>query len=367
MVSRRSFLATCIGGLASPALADPLARSLVPRRRPLSGPTGTPPSVERLLAGAGLSGRVSFAVADAQTGQIIETANPGLKLPPASTAKALTAAYGLAHLGAGHRFGTQIVGSAPVVHGRLQGDLYLVGGGDPVVDTRGLAQLAAALKSAGLREITGRFYYDTSLLPNIRWIDETQPPHAAYNPAVSGLNLNFNRVYFEWRRAQKGWSISMDARAGQYKPRVNSARMDVVQRDFPVYTYAHSGGVDRWTVAAGALGRDGARWLPVRKPGGYAAEVFATLARSHGIVLPTPVLASAPVPPGGPVLAVHQSPPLTDILRDMLKYSTNLTAEVVGMAATAARSGQPAHGLVHSAGQMSSVASLKTSRERKSV
>ncbi len=40
-----------------------------------------------------------------------------------------------------------------------------------------------------------------------------------YNPAVSGLNLNFNRVYFEWKRAQGGYQLGMDARGAKERPR----------------------------------------------------------------------------------------------------------------------------------------------------
>lgn len=39
-------------------------------------------------------------------------------------------------------------------------------------------------------------------------------------------------------------------------------------------------------------------------------------------------------------MVTHQSAPLCEILRDMLKYSTNLTAEMVGMAATVKRRGK---------------------------
>jgi D-alanyl-D-alanine carboxypeptidase/D-alanyl-D-alanine-endopeptidase (penicillin-binding protein 4) len=93
-------------------------------------------------------------------------------------------------------------------------------------------------------------------------------------------------------------------------------------------------------VARGALGTGGARWLPVRRPDLYAADVFRTLASSHGIVLDPvePVEAL----PDGTELARLDSPPLDAILAEMLRYSTNLTAEVAGLAATAAGGRGPA-------------------------
>ncbi|MDM7256025.1 MAG: D-alanyl-D-alanine carboxypeptidase, partial [Paracoccus sp. (in: a-proteobacteria)] len=80
----------------------------------------------------------------------------------------------------------------------------------------------------------------------------------------------------------------------------------------------------------------GSRWLPVRNPERYAGDVFQSLARARGLVLPPPEVMAAR--PEGTELARHDSPPLATILRDMLEYSTNLTAEVVGLAASGAGS-----------------------------
>ncbi len=114
--------------------------------------------------------------------------------------------------------------------------------------------------------------------------------------------------------------------------------MLVVDRKGPVYTYTDGGSFDSWTVARRFLGKKGSRWLPVRKPVSYAGEVFGTLARSHGIVLDTPEMVSDT--PDGEALVVRQSDRLDSILRNMLKYSTNLTAELVGLTATKLRKGE---------------------------
>ncbi|MHC0054814.1 D-alanyl-D-alanine carboxypeptidase/D-alanyl-D-alanine endopeptidase [Actibacterium sp. D379-3] len=348
-VSRRFVMAGLLAGVAEGAFAEPLAHSLRPRPRPTIGQTPAAPSADSLIAQAQLSGRIGFVVADAHTGQVLEALNPLLPLPPASTAKAITTLYALQHLGPGFRFRTQAVATGPVTGGRVQGDLVLVGGGDPVLTTDDLGDLAASLKAAGVREVAGRFRYYDGALPALRAIDPAQPEHVGYNPAISGLNLNFNRVHFEWRRGTAGWDVTMDARAQRYRPRVNVARMRVVNRQIPVYTYSETKGVDNWTVASGALGKDGSRWLPVRNPGAYTAEVFQTLARSHGIALPRAEPASTA--PQGTALATHDSPELQTILQGMLKYSTNLTAEAVGMTATRARGLHPAS-LSASAGAM---------------
>jgi len=90
--------------------------------------------------------------------------------------------------------------------------------------------------------------------------------------------------------------------------------------------------------------------LPVRKPALYAGDVFQTLARSHGIVLKKTVVVDRA--PNGAVLVSNQSDDLRSILQDMLRYSTNMTAEMVGMSATARRTGRRPANLKASASEM---------------
>jgi D-alanyl-D-alanine carboxypeptidase/D-alanyl-D-alanine-endopeptidase (penicillin-binding protein 4) len=341
--SRRAFLTSLAAFSASNSIAAPLGRSLRPVARPdLSGPEGAAlraRSLEALLKQSNLSGGVSFAVANPKDGKILEGRNANALLPPASVTKAVTALYALTYLGANHRFHTRVIATAPVQNGVLQGDLILAGGGDPTLDTDALARLAKALKAQGLREVRGRFLVYAGALPYLPHIDDSQPDHVGYNPAISGLSLNFNRVHFEWKRAQSGWGVTMDARSDSYRPAVTVAKMKVVRRQAPLYTYAQKGTQDHWTVASGALGKGGSRWLPVRRPDLYAAEVFRTLARAHGVALPKEKTVKRL--PAGTTLASVESAPLSTILRAMMKYSTNLTAEMVGLAASQAAAGKP--------------------------
>jgi D-alanyl-D-alanine carboxypeptidase/D-alanyl-D-alanine-endopeptidase (penicillin-binding protein 4) len=108
-------------------------------------------------------------------------------------------------------------------------------------------------------------------------------------------------------------------------------RVEIAPRGAPLFTY-DEGGVEDWTVASEALGKGGSRWLPVRDPGRYVAEVFRTLARAQGIKLGLGERAGAL--PEGREIARVESEPLTEVLRDMLRFSTNVTAECVGLTAS---------------------------------
>ncbi|MEM9550369.1 MAG: D-alanyl-D-alanine carboxypeptidase/D-alanyl-D-alanine-endopeptidase [Pseudomonadota bacterium] len=295
---------------------------------------------EGVISRFGLSGVVACAVADVKSGLELEAVRGDMPLPPASVAKALTAVYAMDALGADYRFQTRLLASAPIRGGILEGDLILRGGGDPTLDTDDLATLAAGLKEAGLRELRGQFIVDDSFLPFARTIDAGQLDHVGYSPSVSGIALNFNRVHFEWKRSGGSYAVTMDARTARYRPDVSMARMRVAQRSLPVYTYADKGDFDDWSVARGALGNGGARWLPVRKPALYAGDVFRTMARAQGLVLPKTTVREGKAA-GLQTLVIHNSAPLPVILRGMLKYSTNLTAEMVGMTASVARGTPP--------------------------
>lgn len=334
-------MAGLLAGIAAPALAEAPglapARSLFPRRR---GDGGAAPrqlaTPDRLIAAAKLGGSIGFVLADAQTGAVLEAHDPDSPLPPASVMKAVTAAYALDRLGPAHRFGTRILATGPVVGGIIQGDLVLAGGGDPTLDTDMLGDMAAQLAARGIKGASGRFLLWDAALPRMERIDAEQPDFVGYNPAISGLNLNYNRVHFEWRRNAGKWALTMDARAERFVPPVRIARISVAQRETPLFTYKAGPRGESWTVASAALGKGGARWLPVRHPALYTGEVFRILLAAHGITLPEPDRTES-LPPGDEILR-HDSAPLTDLLRDMLKHSTNLTAEVAGMAASMAAS-----------------------------
>ncbi len=335
MISRRGFMAGLMAGVALPVWAEAPATSIRPMRRgDVAAVSGTV-STERLVDAAKLGGVVSYVVLDGATGKVLDARMPDALLPPASVAKAITSLYALERLGPAFRFGTRVLATGPVKGGIVQGDLVLAGGGDPTLQTDQLGDLVAALATRGIKGVTGRFLIWDGSLPQIDRIAADQPVQVGYNPAIGGLNLNFNRVHFEWKRGAGGdWGTTMDARGERFIPPVRLARMKVVTRDVPVFTYAAADGAEEWTVASTALGKGGSRWLPVRQPGRYVGEVFQTLARAQGITLPAPEGIAA-LPMGQQVGAV-QSAALPEVLRDMLLYSTNLTAEAVGLNASGA-------------------------------
>lgn len=330
-MDRRVFLGGVAASLPSYALASPPATAVRPVLRNAENVVRAAVSSSTAL-NPELANITGFALFDAVSGELVDAYQPDLALPPASVTKAVTAIYARSILGGDFRFSTRVYATGPVVGGAVQGDLYLVGSGDPALDTDELASLAKAVVAAGIRGITGHFYVDSSALPNIAEIDPTQPDHLGYNPSISGTNLNFNRVYFEWKQASNGYRLTLDARAEKFHPLVKWMEIQAENRDIPVFSYANVNGHDHWSVAQNALGNGGGRWLPVRQPADYVGEVFETLAAGAGLRLPAHRHRN--VPRGAQLVAQFDSNHLDEIIRWMLKYSNNLTAECLGLMAS---------------------------------
>ncbi len=320
--------------LSGPALSGP--QQVTSAKRPL--PRGEVPSrqpanaLQEFAARYKVGGQSAAVVVDLDTGEVFEGLNPDIAMPPASVTKVVTTLYGIDTLGAGYKFKTRVLATGPTVGGIIQGDLILAGGGDPALDSDELAHLIGDLDAKGVKGLTGKFQYYGGALPYVREIDDGQPIEAAYNPAVSGLNLNFNRVHLKWGEGD----LFVSARAERYAPRVASVQIETEDRSGPIYHYEEKGGADYWSLAAPAIRRPGSVWLPVRQPAPYTAEVFRTIARNSDILLPYPERITTL--PEARLLATFERRELDLLCRGMLHFSTNLTAEAVGLTASGQRS-----------------------------
>lgn len=119
-------------------------------------------------------------------------------LMPASTMKTVTLAVAADQLGWDYSFETKLVATGPIADGALNGDLVIVGSGDPSLDdwdgtaSSVFASWAAQLKALGVRTITGRIIGDDRVVTDSgfgrgwMWDDMAED----YSPPVSGLQFN---------------------------------------------------------------------------------------------------------------------------------------------------------------------------------
>jgi D-alanyl-D-alanine carboxypeptidase/D-alanyl-D-alanine-endopeptidase (penicillin-binding protein 4) len=264
---------------AAPALATPV---LTYRRAPERVATA---GDDRRLADAMselaffVDGRSCLAVS--VDGRLVLAHNADVPVIPASTLKLVVAAVALDQLGGDYTFTTNVV-APPAVEGEIGGDVFLVGGGDPLLvsndypidgdrypefNTTSLDALADAVVASGVTRIRGTVRGDGS-----RYDDQFVNP--SWGPGVA-----FND-------------------AGPYDALVvNDAR---------------------------TLGRFGRQ----ADPNDAAAREFVRLLRNRGVGVDGGS-GTGVADPTLPVLAGIQSQPLTAVLAEMLTTSDNDTAEML--------------------------------------
>ncbi len=146
----------------------------------------------------------AYALTDAKTGEVISEHEGHRFLVPASVVKLLTTAFAIDKMGVSHNFPTVLYRTGKIENGVLYGDLWIRGGGNPVlgsdrVDSSQRSDavfglFAQSLKKAGIREVAGNVYGDGSLL------DPEGPPVGAmwedvgnyYAAVPSGLCFHDN-------------------------------------------------------------------------------------------------------------------------------------------------------------------------------
>jgi D-alanyl-D-alanine carboxypeptidase/D-alanyl-D-alanine-endopeptidase (penicillin-binding protein 4) len=120
--------------------------------------------------------RATSCVEAEQGGAVLYASNASLPVTPASNMKLLTATSLLDVLGPNYTFTTTVKADRAPVKGVIQGNLYLVGGGDPLLRldrfAKGIVggdpvytsvdQLVAKVKAAGVTHITGAVVGDES-------------------------------------------------------------------------------------------------------------------------------------------------------------------------------------------------------------
>ena len=128
---------------------------------------------------------------------------PDVSRNPASVMKVVTTFAALKELGPGYRWETDVRMSGELKDGRLRGDLYLKGDGDPFLVTETFWAMLRRLRVAGVQDIDGDLIIDSSYFSLGRSDNQTLDgkPHRVYNVVPNAMLLNFNATRFSfWPR-----------------------------------------------------------------------------------------------------------------------------------------------------------------------
>ncbi|MEM1137012.1 MAG: D-alanyl-D-alanine carboxypeptidase/D-alanyl-D-alanine-endopeptidase, partial [Bacteroidota bacterium] len=131
---------------------------------------------------------------------------PDLSLATASTMKAITTATALQILGADFQFKTKIAYSGTIDEtGTLNGNLYIIGGGDPTFGSDNMPSLmdflANRILEKGIKKISGQLIgdasvFDSQLISNT-WIWEDIGNYFGAGPSGLSIHQNQYSIYFK--------------------------------------------------------------------------------------------------------------------------------------------------------------------------
>ncbi|MGK5738618.1 D-alanyl-D-alanine carboxypeptidase/D-alanyl-D-alanine endopeptidase [Micromonospora sp. URMC 103] len=305
-----------------------------------------PPAVTRLaatiddvLADPALAGaQASVVVVDTATGQTLYDRNGDRRMVPASNTKLLTSTAAMALLGPQHRFTTDVRASGRRQGGRVAGDLYLRGGGDPTMLAADYDALAAQVAAEGVRMVTGNLVADdtrydrTRLGPDWTWDDEPWYYAGQVSPLTVAPDTDYDAgtviVHAAPGRAGARPKITTTPPTGYL--RFDNRATTVADGETSISFEREHGSNTIVVTGQIAMGDAPASdWVTVWEPTGYAADVFRAALQRHGVrVLGRTVLGRA-TPAGATLVARHDSMPLADLMVPFLKLSNNGHAEVL--------------------------------------
>jgi D-alanyl-D-alanine carboxypeptidase/D-alanyl-D-alanine-endopeptidase (penicillin-binding protein 4) len=278
-----------------------------------------------------------------RNGRVLYARNAEKNLRPASTLKLVVSAAALDAFGADARFRTTVETAGRLDgRGRILGDVYLVGRGDPDLSARfspgrptaAFEELAEALRAAGVRRIEGRLVGHEGAFTGERrgadwgWEDLVW----WYGAEVSALSFNDNAADLRLLPGERPGdpAVLETSPVTAYYSVVSTVTTTAagikaelkLERDLGSSRIRLSGTIpigDSWE------GRPA-----LEDPARYAITVFREVLETRGIrVMGDVATTSEPLPAGVRTLAAHDSPPLAEILKVVNKESQNLHTEML--------------------------------------
>jgi D-alanyl-D-alanine carboxypeptidase/D-alanyl-D-alanine-endopeptidase (penicillin-binding protein 4) len=158
-----------------------------------------PPAVQRVMGRMGIPARnLSIYVRDAGSNEVVLSVNEDQPRSPASVIKVLTTYAALDALGPSYTWKTRAYVNGRLANGVLNGDLIVVGGGDPYMTSERWWRFVQDLREQGLAKITGDFVIDHSYFAPQEGSrgDFDAQPFRTYNVLPDALMVNFQTSRF---------------------------------------------------------------------------------------------------------------------------------------------------------------------------
>ena len=294
-------------------------------------PDALPQSVKQALRRVGLpTTGLSVYVHEVGAQQPVLAVDADTGRNPASVIKVLTTFAALEELGPAYAWKTEAWSTAPVQDGRLDGDLYLKGYGDPYLVIEHFWRLLRALHNEGIRDIAGDLVLDQSYFqpPSEDRAEFDGQPNRAYNVLPAALLVNFQAVNFRFEPRGDLVHVSADPLPAHIEldNRLKLTRSGCRgwSRNLGIQA-SHTNGKERIVLRGSydAVCGENELFRVVSEPAPYIHGVFQRLWIEQGGRFGGRVR-EAVVPAGARRIAAIASPPLADIVRSINKYSNNV-------------------------------------------
>jgi serine-type D-Ala-D-Ala carboxypeptidase/endopeptidase (penicillin-binding protein 4) len=291
-----------------------------------------PEPVTEALAQAGVPrNAVGVYVYDLTRGRPVLEVAPDLALNPASVIKLVTTFAALDVLGPAYTWKTEVWLDAPVNESRLEGNLYIKGYGDPKLTLEAMWLLLRDVRSRGIGEIAGNVVLDRSHFapaghdPALFDNEPTRP----YNVGPDALLLNYNAFRLRFIPDDQKRSVAIIAEPPL--PQVSVVNHLILAPGFceiwPEKPEISGTTLTFRGVFPSSCGEK-VKHFTLLAPRDYFGSVFRQLWSELGGKL-AGAISDGVVPPGAKLLAAYESPPLSELVRDINKFSLNVMARHV--------------------------------------
>ncbi|KIH98317.1 hypothetical protein LP52_14325 [Streptomonospora alba] len=295
--------------------------------------------IDALLADARLEGASSGVLVRSLTrGDVLYREEARTPLVPASNAKLLTSAAAMEVLGPGYRFTTTVAAVDDPGDGVVEGDLHLIGTGDPTLTAGAVDELAAEVADSGVTEVTGDLLADDTHFDDQRlspaWDPADEPYY--YSAQISALTLAANGDYDTGVvdvEAEPGTRAGDPVATALHPMTDNLALAEEGSTGAPgsasTFAVDRARGTNDFT-ARGSLPTDRtySTLRTVHEPTDHAAHLFAAALRDHGVHVAGAVDRGT-APPRAEAVAERSSMELGDLLVPFMKLSNNGHAEIL--------------------------------------
>jgi serine-type D-Ala-D-Ala carboxypeptidase/endopeptidase (penicillin-binding protein 4) len=262
---------------------------------------------------------------------------------PASSMKVVTLAAAAEKLGWDFRYDTTLYASGPVEGATLQGDLVVVGSGDPSLVTadgmadRVFAEWAGALKQRGVRTIAGRVVGDDNAFEDdtlgFGWSWDDLPDDYAAGVGALQFNENAVRVTIAPGPAPGDSAAVAIAPGGSGLTVVNNVVTGASGSAASVSTRRLPGNATLELRGSIPIGAPSALAVSVDNPTLFFARALRDALIANGIDVRGEAIdiddVRNAVRPAAPPLVTYRSPPLSALAVRLMKVSQNQYAETL--------------------------------------